>query len=278
MLETELGADPQRGDLHVRKSACTTNEVTTVVGVTGQVSGIVLYSMSLATAIGLVSRMMGQEFTEFDALAQSGIGELGNVITGRAGVLLSDAGYQTNITPPGTRHRQGHDDHHAGLEPTRLSAADGRRRNRGPGRSEARRVTRNDERSCLVGTISHACATRTTRGLAVPLRQESAKPKTTQDWMFTVIYVTRLDGSQLVVNADLIETVEHTADTVITLLDGKKLVVATHVDEVVESVIGYRQLIARGPLRLVDTPNLASAAAAINLNHQPTLLRPRETN
>ena len=100
VLETELGAEPERGDLHVQKSAFTTDEVTTVVGITGQVSGIVLYSMSLVTAIGLVSRMMGQEFTEFDALAQSGIGELGNVITGRAGVLLSDAGYQTNITPP----------------------------------------------------------------------------------------------------------------------------------------------------------------------------------
>jgi flagellar protein FlbD len=64
-----------------------------------------------------------------------------------------------------------------------------------------------------------------------------------------VIYVTRLDGSQLVVNADLIETVEHTADTVITLLDGKKLVVKTHVDDVVDRVIGYRQAIARGPLK-----------------------------
>jgi flagellar protein FlbD len=67
-----------------------------------------------------------------------------------------------------------------------------------------------------------------------------------------VIYVTRLDGSQLVVNADLIETVEHTADTVITLLDGKKLVVATLVNEVVDRVVAYRQLIARGPLRLGD--------------------------
>jgi chemotaxis protein CheX len=43
---------------------------------------------------------MGQEFDEFDALAQSGIGELGNVITGRAGVLLAEAGYPSNITPP----------------------------------------------------------------------------------------------------------------------------------------------------------------------------------
>jgi flagellar protein FlbD len=92
-----------------------------------------------------------------------------------------------------------------------------------------------------------------------------------------VIYVTRLDGSQLVVNADLIETVEHTADTVITLLDGKKLVVKTHVDEVVDRVIGYRQAIARGPLKSVDSPPLGSAVAAVQ-HHEPTPFRPRETH
>jgi flagellar protein FlbD len=107
-----------------------------------------------------------------------------------------------------------------------------------------------------------------------------------------VIYVTRLDGSQLVVNADLIETVEHTADTVITLLDGKKLVVKTLVDDVVERVIGYRQMIARGQLRMVDTPPLAAAVAAVHAigatshhgsghavassdDDEPVLLRPR---
>jgi flagellar protein FlbD len=92
-----------------------------------------------------------------------------------------------------------------------------------------------------------------------------------------LIYVTRLDGSQLVVNADLIETVEHTADTVITLLDGKKLVVATHVDDVVERVIDYRQMIARGPMRMADAASLASAAAVIK-GQQPTPIRPRESN
>jgi chemotaxis protein CheX len=61
---------------------------------------MVLYSMSKSTALGIVARLMGQHFEEFDALAQSGIGELGNVITGRAGVLLSEAGYPSNITPP----------------------------------------------------------------------------------------------------------------------------------------------------------------------------------
>lgn len=100
VLESELGGEAQRGNLRLQKSAFTTDEVTAVVGVTGTVSGVVLYSMSEATAIGIVSRVMGQPFSALDELAQSGIGELGNVITGRAGVLLSVAGYPSNITPP----------------------------------------------------------------------------------------------------------------------------------------------------------------------------------
>ena len=95
-----------------------------------------------------------------------------------------------------------------------------------------------------------------------------------------MIYVTRLDGSQLVVNADLIETVEHTADTVITLLDGKKLVVKTLVEEVVERVIGYRQMIARGPMKQFDSPPLGAPSAAVhhNLLNEPTPFRPREAH
>jgi chemotaxis protein CheX len=100
VLDVELGSETQRGNLRLHKSAFTTDEVTALVGVTGTLSGLVLYSMSQATALGIVSKMIGQDFDEFDALAQSGIGELGNVITGRAGVLLSEAGYPSNITPP----------------------------------------------------------------------------------------------------------------------------------------------------------------------------------
>jgi chemotaxis protein CheX len=100
VLEAELGGETTRGELRMHLSACTTDEVTALLGVAGAVSGVVLYSMSEATARGMVGRMMGTDCLEFDALAQSGIGELGNVITGRAGVLLAEAGYASNITPP----------------------------------------------------------------------------------------------------------------------------------------------------------------------------------
>ena len=100
VLDAELGGEALRGTLRLHKTAVTTDEVTAVVGVTGTLQGLVLYSMSQATALAIVSRVMRQDFEEFDALAQSGIGELGNVITGRASVLLAEAGYPSNITPP----------------------------------------------------------------------------------------------------------------------------------------------------------------------------------
>jgi chemotaxis protein CheX len=44
--------------------------------------------------------MMGQVFKEFDNLAQSGVAEMGNVITGRATVKLYEGGFSAMISPP----------------------------------------------------------------------------------------------------------------------------------------------------------------------------------
>jgi chemotaxis protein CheX len=44
--------------------------------------------------------MMGQEFSELDSLAQSGVAELGNVISGRATIKFSQAGYKADISTP----------------------------------------------------------------------------------------------------------------------------------------------------------------------------------
>jgi chemotaxis protein CheX len=100
VLETELGSPPQRGTMGLQRSPHTSAEVTAIVAVTGDVAGMVILAMTEATARSVVSRMMGQDFPEFDSLAQSGIAEVGNVITGRAAVLLSEAGFQSDLAPP----------------------------------------------------------------------------------------------------------------------------------------------------------------------------------
>jgi chemotaxis protein CheX len=100
VLESELGSTPKRGNVGLQRSAYTSDDVTAVVAVTGDVAGMVMFAMTEETARAMVSRMMGQEFPEFDALAQSGIAEIGNVITGRAAVLLAEAGYPSDLAPP----------------------------------------------------------------------------------------------------------------------------------------------------------------------------------
>lgn len=47
-----------------------------------------------------------------------------------------------------------------------------------------------------------------------------------------MIELTRLNGSPILVNVDLIEVVEETPDTVITLTSGKKIIVKEHRQEV----------------------------------------------
>lgn len=44
-----------------------------------------------------------------------------------------------------------------------------------------------------------------------------------------------------ILNAEIIETIEETPDTVITLLNGKKLIVDQPMDEVVRRVMTYRR-------------------------------------
>ncbi len=100
MLEKEVDAKVERGSLSLQKSAMTSDQITVLLSLVGQVQGVVLYGLSIETGLKLVSKMMGQEFTDFDNLAQSGIAELGNVITGRATVKLSKEGFGAEISPP----------------------------------------------------------------------------------------------------------------------------------------------------------------------------------
>lgn len=70
-----------------------------------------------------------------------------------------------------------------------------------------------------------------------------------------MITVHRLNGSELVINADLIESVEATPDTVITLTTGKKIVVADAVDHVIDAVISFRRAIGVNLPRVVKRPS-----------------------
>jgi flagellar protein FlbD len=54
-----------------------------------------------------------------------------------------------------------------------------------------------------------------------------------------MIELTRLNNEKIVVNADLIEFLERTPDTLVTTTTGKKLMVKESIEEVVEKVLVY---------------------------------------
>jgi flagellar protein FlbD len=69
-----------------------------------------------------------------------------------------------------------------------------------------------------------------------------------------VILVTRLNGAVFALNPDLVERVDCTPDTVITLVDGTKYVVSESVPEFIDSVRHYRASLIAQASRLEAEP------------------------
>lgn len=60
----------------------------------------------------------------------------------------------------------------------------------------------------------------------------------------TMVKLSRINGAEVTVNAELIETIEATPDTIVSLTTGKKLIVVESVDQVIEKVMTYRRALA----------------------------------
>jgi flagellar protein FlbD len=61
-----------------------------------------------------------------------------------------------------------------------------------------------------------------------------------------MIHLTRLNHVPFVMNSDLIEQIEMTPDTVITLTTGQKFMVLENADEVIHRVVQFRRSLLSG--------------------------------
>lgn len=61
-----------------------------------------------------------------------------------------------------------------------------------------------------------------------------------------MIKLQKLNGAEIIVNADLIESVEAAPDTVINLATGNRYLVKNSVEEVVAKVVEYKQKVHSG--------------------------------
>lgn len=100
VIRAEIGIHIERGPLNLDNHPYTSEDVTVVINLIGRVEGSVFFSMGKEVALFMVSRMIGEETLELDRLAQSGIAELSNVITGKASIKLAKSGFEATISTP----------------------------------------------------------------------------------------------------------------------------------------------------------------------------------
>ncbi|MDH7576757.1 MAG: flagellar FlbD family protein [Bacillota bacterium] len=63
-----------------------------------------------------------------------------------------------------------------------------------------------------------------------------------------MIKVTRLNGEEFYVNSDLIEFIEKTPDTVLSLTTGRKIIVKEDIPEIIRRIVEFRGSFDRVPL------------------------------
>jgi flagellar protein FlbD len=84
-----------------------------------------------------------------------------------------------------------------------------------------------------------------------------------------MIHVTRLNHVSVILNSDLIEYIEVTPDTVISLTTGQKLMVLEPAEEIISRVVAYRRLIHSAlpvPASLASRNEAAKSSAELDIH------------
>lgn len=101
VLEQVANIKPKTGQLGIKDVKFIESYIWIQIGMTGQMTGDVVFGLHEEVALKLVSAMMGgYVMTHMDEIAQSAISELGNMISGNASTILYNKGVKVDITPP----------------------------------------------------------------------------------------------------------------------------------------------------------------------------------
>lgn len=105
VIEQMVQIRPSTGQLTVKDIQFVDNHVWIQIGLTGHMSGDIVFGLSESVALKIISAMMGGfVITEIDEMGKSAISELGNMISGNASTILFNQGVHVDITPPRVVH------------------------------------------------------------------------------------------------------------------------------------------------------------------------------
>lgn len=102
VFQTMLQLTPERGEISVTEGKLSDKEVNVIIGITGDIKGSIIYSFPKKMTLDMVAVMSGMEMPDLDKFVISAVGEIANIISGKAAIGLSEENFQCDIAPPQT--------------------------------------------------------------------------------------------------------------------------------------------------------------------------------
>lgn len=101
VFQKELNIHLSRKDLQKKDAPVPRLSLSIIIGITGAVSGQVVYSMDESFAFKVAQAMLPNKLpAEIKKLENSAVSELANIITGQATIALAGEHNKINLTPP----------------------------------------------------------------------------------------------------------------------------------------------------------------------------------
>ena len=100
VLQMMIDISPERGDLKMVNGLTNNKDANVELGVTGDLSGTILFSFPKKTTLEMVKIMSGMDMDKIDNFASSALGEMANIISGNALTNLSEYNFACDIQPP----------------------------------------------------------------------------------------------------------------------------------------------------------------------------------
>ena len=110
---TLANCTPRKVNVILKKDYKMLGDVSGFIGLSGTTSGSVVISFPLKLAFGLVSKILQEPVETMSVdMVCDGVGEMANIVVGRAKTLLVNLGFQTRISVPSVVQGPGHEIHH----------------------------------------------------------------------------------------------------------------------------------------------------------------------
>ncbi len=100
IMETVAMLKLKRGKLELRENSTLAYDVSGIIGLTGEAVGSIALSFPKKTAIVAVSNFVGEEVLGIDSDTTDAIGELTNMVAGRAKKIFSERNIKLKISTP----------------------------------------------------------------------------------------------------------------------------------------------------------------------------------